>query len=139
MITVFTPTYNRKNELINLYKSLLEQEFKDFEWVIVDDGSKDNTEETVKNFIKENKIKINYYKQENKGKSLAHNKGVELAQGEYFVGIDSDDIFTQDALKKIHKYFEIIKEKSDIFGIFFLNYNPLKFFEDKLLVFLYQI
>lgn len=100
MITVFTPTYNRKDELINLYKSLLEQEFKDFEWVIVDDGSKDNTEETVKNFIKENKIKINYYKQENKGKSLAHNKGVELAQGEYFVGIDSDDIFAQDALKK---------------------------------------
>lgn len=123
MITVFTPTYNRKNELINLYKSLLEQEFKDFEWVIVDDGSKDNTEETVKNFIKENKIKINYYKQENKGKSLAHNKGVELAQGEYFVGIDSDDIFTQDALKKIHKYFEIIKEKSDICGICFLNYK----------------
>ena len=59
MITVFTPTYNRKDELINLYKSLLEQEFKDFEWVIVDDGSKDNTEETVKNFIKENKIKVN--------------------------------------------------------------------------------
>ena len=57
MITVFTPTYNRKDELINLYKSLLEQEFKDFEWVIVDDGSKDNTEETVKNFIKENKIR----------------------------------------------------------------------------------
>ena len=53
MITVFTPTYNRKDELINLYKSLLEQEFKDFEWVIVDDGSKDDTEETVKNFIKE--------------------------------------------------------------------------------------
>lgn len=123
MITVFTPTYNRKDELINLYKSLLEQEFKDFEWVIVDDGSKDDTEETVKNFIKENKIKINYYKQENKGKSLAHNKGVELAQGEYFVGIDSDSTLTKDALVTVNKYYEQIKDKQDICGIAFLNLN----------------
>lgn len=123
MITVFTPTYNRKDELKNLYASLLNQEFKDFEWVIVDDGSKDGTEEIVKDFINENKIRINYHKQANKGKSMAHNKGVEIAKGEFFIGIDSDDIFTQDALKKIHKYFEIIKEKSDICGICFLNYK----------------
>ena len=58
MITVFTPTYNRKDELKKLYKSLLNQNFKDFEWLIVDDGSEDGTEEAIKNFINENKIII---------------------------------------------------------------------------------
>lgn len=123
MITVFTPAYNRKNELIDLYKSLLEQEYKDFEWVIVDDGSNDGTEDVVKDFINENKIKINYYKQANKGKSMAHNKGITLAKGDVFVGIDSDDFFMPDALKKIQKYYEVIKNKKDIGGICFLNYK----------------
>ncbi|HJJ07199.1 MAG TPA: glycosyltransferase family 2 protein [Clostridiaceae bacterium] len=121
MITVFTPTYNRKDELKKLYKSLLNQNFKDFEWLIVDDGSEDGTEEAIKNFINENKININYYKQANQGKSVAHNKGVELAKGEFFVGIDSDDIFMTDALEKIYKYFEVIKDKNEICGICFLN------------------
>ena len=121
MIAVFTPTYNRKDELKKLYKSLLNQNFKDFEWLIVDDGSEDGTEEAIKNFINENKININYYKQANQGKSVAHNKGVELAKGEFFVGIDSDDIFMTDALEKIYKYFEVIKDKNEICGICFLN------------------
>lgn len=123
MITVFTPTYNRKEELKRLYKSLLEQEYKDFEWVIVDDGSTDGTEELVKEFIRENLIKINYFKQENQGKSLAHNKGVELAKGEYFVGIDSDDYFTSDALKIVAHYQKKIEDNNEICGLGFLNYK----------------
>lgn len=123
MITVFTPTYNRKEKLKRLYKSLLEQEYKDFEWVIVDDGSTDNTEEVVKEFIKEDLIRINYFKQENQGKSLAHNKGVELAKGDYFVGIDSDCFFTRDALAIVSKYAEKIKDRNDICGLGFLNYK----------------
>lgn len=123
MITVFTPTYNRENELKQLYKSLKEQEYKDFEWVIVDDGSIDNTEDVVNGFINENIIKINYYKQQNRGKSLAHNKGVELAKGEYFVGIDSDDYLTKDALSTIKFYLEKIKNNEEICGLGFLNYK----------------
>lgn len=123
MITVFTPTYNRKEELKRLYKSLVDQEYKDFEWVIVDDGSTDNTENVVKEFIKENLIKINYFKQENQGKSLAHNKGVELAKGDYFVGIDSDDYFTNDALKTVAYYLEKIENNNEICGLGFLNYK----------------
>lgn len=123
MITVFTPTYNRKEELKRLYKSLLEQEYKDFEWVIVDDGSTDNTEEVVKEFIKEDLIRINYFKQKNQGKSIAHNKGVELAKGDYFVGIDSDDYFTSNALKIVAYYWKKIKNNDEICGLGFLNYK----------------
>lgn len=123
MISVFTPAYNRANELKKLYNSLINQSFRDFEWVIVDDGSTDNTMEVVSDFIKENLININYYKQENGGKSLAHNKGVELAKGEFFVGIDSDDYFTNNALEIINKYFQIIESNDDLAGICFLNYK----------------
>ena len=123
MITVFTPTYNRKNDLINLYNSLLNQNFNDFEWLIVDDGSTDNTEEVVNKLKKENKININYYKQENRGKSYAHNKGVELAKGEFFVGIDSDDVFVPNVLEEINNYFLEINQDENICGMCFLNYK----------------
>lgn len=123
MITIFTPAYNRKEELKKLYKSLKEQDYKDFEWVIVDDGSTDDTTETVQEFINEDLVKINYYKQENKGKSLAHNKGVEIAKGEYFLCIDSDDYFTNDALYIVSTYLEKIKENDEICGLGFLNYK----------------
>ena len=59
MITIFTPTYNRKKELERLYESLLNQDYDDFEWLIVDDGSIDDTEKYVNSLIKKNKIKIN--------------------------------------------------------------------------------
>lgn len=77
MITVFTPTYNRCDTLKRLYKSLLNQNCKDFCWLIVDDGSADDTQKLVSKWIDENKISIRYYRQENQGKPAAHNKGVE--------------------------------------------------------------
>ncbi len=85
LVTIFTPTYNRAELLSKLYNSLVKQTNKNFEWVIVDDGSIDNTSEIVKEFISEQKIKINYYKQKNSGKHIAINKGVEIAQGELFL------------------------------------------------------
>ena len=121
MITVFTPTYNRKNELVNLYNSLLKQDFKDFEWLIVDDGSTDDTEELITKLKAENKIQVNYYKQENRGKSFAHNTGVSLAKGEFFVGIDSDCTLCNGALNTINYYFQKIKNSKDICGMSFLN------------------
>ena len=67
MITVFTPTYNRCDTLKRLYKSLLNQNCKDFCWLIVDDGSADDTQKLVSKWIDENKISIRYYRQENQG------------------------------------------------------------------------
>ena len=85
MITVFTPTYNREKLLIRLYSSLCKQKYKNFEWIIVDDGSTDQTENKVKKFLTENKIKkIRYFKQQNSGKHVAFNMAIEKSKGELF-------------------------------------------------------
>lgn len=123
MLSVFTPTYNRGEELKNLYKSLQQQTFKDFEWIIVDDGSTDNTKEVVDGFIRNGDMKIIYKHQKNGGKMRAHNNGLKLVNGEYFVGIDSDDYFTDDALEIIYKYYQEIKGNDEIAGAVFLNYK----------------
>ena len=91
MITIFTPTYNRAHLLERLYKSLCHQSNKDFEWVIVDDGSVDHTEKLIESFQLENQIPIQFFKQENSGKHTAINKGVAMAKGELFFIVDSDD------------------------------------------------
>ena len=72
-MTVFTPTYNRAYILPKLYNSLCEQTCKNFEWLIVDDGSTDNTSEIIEKWIAERKIEIRYIKQKNGGKQRAHN------------------------------------------------------------------
>lgn len=100
-ITIFTPTYNRAYTLATLYESLLKQKEKDFEWIIVDDGSTDNTQELVSQFIQEKKISIKYIKQQNRGKHVAVNKGLEIAKGELFFVVDSDDYLTKDAINEI--------------------------------------
>ena len=110
MITVFTPTYNRANYLKNLYESLLKQTSKDFEWVIVDDGSTDNTFEIISNLIEEEKIKIVFEKKENEGKHIAINKGAKLASGELFFTVDSDDVLTDNALERIQYHWNKIQE-----------------------------
>lgn len=100
-LTIFTPSYNRANTLPRLYQSLINQTVKDFCWQIVDDGSIDETEGLVTNWINEKKISINYFKQTNQGKPFAHNKGVELTQTELFVCVDSDDYLVSNAVEKI--------------------------------------
>jgi glycosyltransferase involved in cell wall biosynthesis len=113
MITVFTPTYNRGHLLQRLYESLCHQTFNDFEWIIVDDGSVDNTEDVVDTFISENKIDINYIRQENGGKHRAINHGVKVAKGELFFIVDSDDLLPADSLSTISKTYScIINEMS---------------------------
>ena len=100
-LTVFTPTYNRREKLKRLYGSLVEQTNKDFEWLIVDDGSDDGTDELILSFQNENKLDIYYIKQENGGKMRAHNKGAEFAGAPLFVCLDSDDYFTKTAVDDI--------------------------------------
>lgn len=124
MITVFTPTYNRKDRLVKLYESLLKQNYNDFEWLIVDDGSEDDTIEYVESIKKTSLIKINYFKQKNSGKHIAFNKGVELANGDVFICVDSDDVLAPFALKTIDNVNNRYKNNSQICGyIFQKGYN----------------
>ncbi|WP_461206049.1 glycosyltransferase family 2 protein [Clostridium sp. DL1XJH146] len=102
-ITIFTPTYSRAYILPRLYNSLKNQTCQDFIWLIVDDGSTDNTYNLIKEWISENKIQIEYHKQENQGKSMAHNKGVELTKTELFTCVDSDDFLSSRAVEDILK------------------------------------
>ena len=88
--TVFTPAYNRKELLYRLYESLVEQTSKDFEWVIIDDGSTDGTDDMIAS-IKEDSFSIIYKKVENGGKHRAINRGLDIAEGEVFAIVDSDD------------------------------------------------
>lgn len=117
-ITVFTPTYNRVSLLPKLYESLLHQDFDDFEWIIVDDDSSDNTEEVVKKWIKNTKkFNIIYYKQSHGGKHRAINKGIELASGDYFFNVDSDDYLVHNALKLISDWINSIVDVNNICGV----------------------
>ena len=90
-LTIFTPTYNRAYILPKLYESLCVQTCQDFEWLIVDDGSTDNTQVLVKKWIEEDRIDIRYIYQENAGKMMAHNKAVCESEAELFMCVDSDD------------------------------------------------
>ncbi len=104
-ITVFTPTYNRAYILGNLYRSLQRQTYRDFEWLVVDDGSSDDTEELFQRWSREdNFFPIRYCKQENGGKCRAINRGLEQARGELFFTVDSDDYLTDDALEKVARW-----------------------------------
>lgn len=117
LLTIFTPAYNRAYILPNLYNSLLAQTDSCFEWVIVDDGSSDNTEELVNSWIKENKIHIVYKKQSNQGKHIAINTGLTLAKGELFFIVDSDDDLTPDAVEIVRHFWNSNRPGMDISGI----------------------
>lgn len=117
-ITVFTPTYNRVNYLDKLYQSLNKQLFKDFEWLIIDDGSQDHTKEILEKWLKENNsYNIIYHQQKNAGKISALNKGLDLAKGELFFTVDSDDILTEDALLKIDNWVKELPKEVKFCGV----------------------
>ncbi|MCM3412443.1 glycosyltransferase family 2 protein [Metabacillus litoralis] len=101
ILTVFTPTFNRGYILHQCYESLKRQTNKEFIWLIIDDGSSDNTEELVNSWIKDNDISISYFKQENQGMHGAHNTAYSLIDTELNVCIDSDDYMPDDAIEKI--------------------------------------
>lgn len=124
-ISVLTPTFNRANLLDRLYKSLVKNKkyIQDIEWLIMDDGSKDNTKSVVEKFKEDNKIEIKYYYQENQGKMIAINKLVGQATGDFIIDCDSDDYFTEDAFKIVKEAFEENKEEKDIYALCFLKYD----------------
>ena len=90
-LTVFTPTYNRAVLLPRLYGSLLCQTCHEFEWLIVDDGSTDDTAKAAEIYIGNGNFPVRYVKKENGGKHTAHNLALEYAQGEWFFCVDSED------------------------------------------------
>jgi len=108
LFSVITPTYNRSEKLKNCFLSLQKQTFSNFEWLIIDDGSIDETKALVDKW--KNKLNIQYFYQENSGKPSAVNKGIINSKGKYFVVLDSDDIPVPDAFEKIIYY---LKESSD--------------------------
>ena len=116
-ITIFTPVYNRAYCLKKLYDSLKEQTWKDFEWVIVNDGSTDHSDELIKTFIEEKRIKIQYRYVKNHGKHNAINIGVEMAQGRLFYIVDSDDSLPRNALDRIMYWESTIKTEKQFAGV----------------------
>ena len=116
-VTVFTPTYNRAHRLSKLYNSLCDQTNKDFEWLVVDDGSNDNTVSLIESFINEGLIRIRYFYQSNSGKHIAINNGVNKAVGRLFWCVDSDDYVAKDSIDWICKKYEEIKDKVFFVGI----------------------
>lgn len=106
--SVFTPTFNRAHTLPRVYKSLCEQTYVNFEWLIVDDGSTDNTKAVVEDWIRLKKIRIRYLQQKNLGKHAAFNLGVKNASGDLFLPLDSDDTCVPTALESFHQYWNSI-------------------------------
>ena len=117
LVTVFTPTYNRGYIIGELYKSLCNQTCNDFEWIIVDDGSTDNTETIVTGFGKDDMIPIRYIWQENGGKHRAINRGVKEAKGELFYIVDSDDRLAEMAIEIIKSQYKEVRVSGIYAGV----------------------
>ena len=110
-VTVCTPTYNRANVLHRVFESLKFQTYRNFEWIVIDDGSQDDTENVVKIFKQESDIDIKYFYQKNQGKHNALNYAVKLATGELFIIADSDDSFLPNSLEVFVETWLSIPEK----------------------------
>ena len=105
-LTIFTPAYNRAHTITRTYESLCRQTRKDFEWLVVDDGSTDNTRVLVEKWIEENKIPIRYIYQQNQGMHGAHNTAYKNIHTELNTCIDSDDYMPDDAVEKICSFWK---------------------------------
>jgi glycosyltransferase involved in cell wall biosynthesis len=120
LISVFTPTYNRAHTIHRVWNSLNKQTLKDFEWIIVDDGSTDNIDKMINEFKEYSDFKIVYHKfKTNRGKHIAINKGLSLCSGKFFIIADSDDAFIPESLEFfISKWNEIPEiERANFSGI----------------------
>lgn len=121
-ITVFTPTYNRKELLERLYKSLIMQTDYDFIWLVIDDGSTDNTDEYIKSLQKkENKFKIEYHYKENGGLHTAYNEAIKFLDTELCMCCDSDDWLPDNCIETVKKIWKK-NHRADCAGIIGLDF-----------------
>lgn len=129
LITVLTPTYNRGSLLKNLYKSLCQQEVMNFNWLIIDDGSNDDTELVVKSF-KQQCFNIRYFYKENGGKHTAINYAMSYISTPLTIIVDSDDLLLSFATRIIEEYFKKYENRIDCLCSFsflrcYSNGNPI--------------
>ena len=118
MLTIFTPTYNRAHTLPRLYASLLKQDNKDFEWIVVDDGSTDETKDLFEEWMNNNNgFPIRYQVIVHGGKQRAINWGVSLSQGFLFFIVDSDDYLTPGAVSFIFDAYSLLPRDSSFVGL----------------------
>lgn len=123
LLTVFTPTYNRAHTLKRTYDSLCRQTNQDFVWIVVDDGSTDDTKSLVESWKAENKLRdIRYYYKENGGLHTGYNKAIEMADTELMVSLDSDDYMPENAVELIEKKWKA-DGSEEYGGIVGLDYN----------------
>ena len=124
-ISVLTPTYNRGKLLNRLYESLVENSKYnvEIEWLIMDDGSTDETENIVKEFKEVSNLEIKYFKQNNQGKMAAINNLVEHVTGQYMIDCDSDDYFADNAFKFMKERIEKTQDEKGIYGYCFLKFT----------------
>lgn len=109
--TVFTATYNRAHLLHRVYDSLMAQTFRDFEWLVVDDGSTDGTSALIEAWRDEADFSIRYCHQKNQGKHVAYNYAVPRARGRFFLTLDSDDACIPHALERLKHYWDAIPDR----------------------------
>ncbi len=120
-ITIITPTFNRANTLSRVFESLKRQTFKNFSWVILDDGSTDNTAEMVASFQNENSFDISYQKKHNRHKFLTVWEGIKTVETPYFMVVDSDDTYPEKALEILITEAEKIENQDEFIGIMGLS------------------
>lgn len=118
MITVLTPSYNRSHTLERAFKSLVQQTNKRFEWLVIDDGSTDDTDVLIQKLGSRANFKVRYMRQENSGKHVAINTGTALAESEWILILDSDDALTHDAIATVQQYLDA-HQSADLLGLCF--------------------
>lgn len=123
-VTIITPTYNRAGHLNKLYESLKRQTVRDFDWLIVDDGSTDQTKQTVQDFCAQGQVAIRYLIRENGGKHRALNTGISMIDTELTFIVDSDDYLPEDAVETILAYHAKYKGREGLCGYSFLRCYP---------------
>ena len=106
--TVFTATYNRAHTIKRVFDSLRAQTLRDFEWLVIDDGSTDDTAELIADWTLTADFSIRYFKQEHRGKHFAHNFAVREARGQFFLTLDSDDACLPDAIERMADHWNTI-------------------------------
>lgn len=124
LISIITPTYNRAHLLRRCYTSLVDQTEKNFEWIIVDDGSKDDTETIVKQFASDD-FPVIYIKKENGGKHTALNASHPYVRGQYVLILDSDDYLSNDAVEQIRQYWKKWEDIKKVGILTFLKGNTI--------------
>ena len=118
LLSIITPTYNRAYILEKAYNSLLKQTSMEFEWIVIDDGSTDHTQDLLSKWQKEKTpFEIKYVVQENGGKHRALNRGFDLASGTFIMILDSDDTLTEDAVETIQIWIKQLNNKDNIAAV----------------------